>query len=109
MSQIRYIMKAVLPILAKQENLEEPHVDSDTSKEQEATTESLTWSKNEHDVSKEEIHAEQVQNPIFDEIQWANWGTPKFFGFRKEILYPESQLWKRESTGDPFHLREGSR
>lgn len=41
MSQIRYIMKAVLPILAKQENLEEPLVDSDTSKEQEATTESL--------------------------------------------------------------------
>ena len=101
----------------EKENLVQPLVDSDTSKEQEATNVSLTRSEDENAVSEDprgiypefSTNMEQAKNPVFDQIRWATRGTPKVFGFRKEILYPESQLWKRESTGDPFHLREGSR
>ena len=46
----------------EQENLVEPLVDSDTSKEQEATNMSLTPSEDEHDVSEGEIHAESTLN-----------------------------------------------
>ena len=52
----------VLPVPPEQENLEEPLVDSYTSKEQKATNVSLTRSEDEHDVSEGEIHAESTPN-----------------------------------------------
>ena len=44
------------------ENLVEAHVDSDTSKEQEATNVSLTRSEDEHDVREDEIHVKSTLN-----------------------------------------------
>ncbi|XP_068739196.1 uncharacterized protein [Montipora capricornis] len=52
----------VLLVPPEQENLEEPLVDSYTSKEQEATNVSLTQSEDEHDVSEGEIHVESSPN-----------------------------------------------
>ena len=46
----------------EKENLVQPLVDSDTSKEQEATNVSLTRSEDENAVSEDEIHAESTLN-----------------------------------------------
>ena len=48
--------------LPEKENLVQPLVDSDTSKEQEATNVSLTRSEDENAVSEDEIHAESTLN-----------------------------------------------
>ena len=50
------------PVPPEKENLVQPLVDSDTSKEQEATNVSLTRSEDENAVSEDEIHAESTLN-----------------------------------------------
>ena len=65
------------PVPPEKENLVQPLVDSDTSKEQEATNVSLTRSEDENAVSEDprgiypefSTNMEQAKNPVFDQIR----------------------------------------
>ena len=68
------------PVPPEKENLVQPLVDSDTSKEQEATNVSLTRSEDENAVSEDEIHAEST---LSSAQTWNKRKTPYLIKFNE--------------------------
>ena len=68
------------PVPPEKKNLVQPLVDSDTSKEQEATNVSLTRSEDENAVSEDEIHAEST---LSSAQTWNKRKTPYLIKFNE--------------------------
>ena len=103
----------VSPVPPEQENLVEPLVNSDTSEEQEVTNMSLTRPVDEHDVSEGEI---QAKSTLISAPGGNKRKTPYSIKFDelpetsvKKFFTQKVNFERRESTGGPFHLRQGSR